>query len=49
MPYRLSAECKHQRLSVPGDWLREQLEKGVTKRIIDNATRFEIGTRPRGE
>jgi hypothetical protein len=49
MPYRLSAECKHQRLSVPGDWLREQLEKGVTKRIIDNATRFEIGTWPRGE
>jgi hypothetical protein len=48
-PYRLSAECQHQGLSVPGDWLREQVENGVTKRVIDNATRFEMGTRLRGE
>jgi hypothetical protein len=48
-PYRLSAECQHQRLSVPGDWLREQVDKGIESRIIDNATRFEMGTRQRSE
>jgi hypothetical protein len=48
-PIRLSAQCQHERLSVPADWLREQVRAGVAKRIITNATRFEMGTRYRGE
>lgn len=48
-PIRLGAQCAHQRLSVPADWLREQVSAGVAKRIITNATRFEMGTRYRGE
>jgi hypothetical protein len=48
-PYRLSAQCQHERLSVPGDWLKRQVLDGVRKRIITNATRWEMGTRFRGD
>jgi hypothetical protein len=48
-PYLLSVECQHEHLSVPLDWLREQVSSGVTKRVITQATRFEMGTRYRGE
>jgi len=48
-PYRLSVECQHEHLSVPLDWLREQVSSGVTERVITQATRFEMGTRYRGE
>jgi hypothetical protein len=48
-PFRLPAECRHERLSLPGDWLREQVAAGVEKRVVDNATRFEMGARFRGE
>jgi hypothetical protein len=42
-PYRLSAECRHQALSIPGNWLREQVAAGVAKRVLDARTRSEIG------
>jgi len=33
--------CSHQRLSVPGEWLRAQLVDGVRRRVFDQATRAE--------
>lgn len=48
-PYRLSTQCQHERLSVPLNWLREQVNAGVSKRLITQAVRFEMGTRYRGE
>jgi hypothetical protein len=46
-PYLLSAQCQHEWLSVPLDWLRDQVNTGVAKRVITPAVRFEMGTRPR--
>jgi hypothetical protein len=48
-PYLLSAQCQHERLPVPLDWLREQVKAGVSKRVITQAVRFEMGTRFRGQ
>jgi hypothetical protein len=48
-PYLLSAQCQHERLPVPLDWLREQVKAGISKHLITQATRFEMGTRPRGQ
>lgn len=48
-PYLLSAQCQHERLPVPLDWLREQVNAGVSKRVITQTVRFEMGTRYRGE
>jgi hypothetical protein len=46
---RLTAECAHERVSIPADWLIAQLQVGAKKRIITDATRMEMGSRPRGE
>jgi hypothetical protein len=46
---RISAQCAHERISIPADWLIRELEKGVTKRIITETTRMEMGTRSRGK
>jgi hypothetical protein len=43
-----TAECAHERVSVPADWLITQLQAGGKKRIITDATRWEMGSRPRG-
>lgn len=40
----LSAQCRHQSLSVPFRWLREQVEAGTSKRVITQAVRLEMGT-----
>jgi hypothetical protein len=48
-PYLLSAQCQHERLPVPLNWLREQVKAGVSKRVITQAVRFEMGTRYRGQ
>jgi hypothetical protein len=48
-PYLLSAQCQHDRLPVPLDWLREQVNAGISKRVITQAVRFEMGTRYRGQ
>lgn len=45
---RISAQCAHERLSIPADWVLRELRQGITKRIIDNAARLEMRTRPRG-
>jgi hypothetical protein len=49
VPYRLSAQCQHERLAVPLDWLREQVNAGVAKQIITDTIRWQMGARPRGE
>jgi hypothetical protein len=46
-PYLLSAQCQHERLSVPLAWLRDQINGGVAKRVITSAVRLEMGTAPR--
>jgi hypothetical protein len=46
-PYLLSVQCQHERLSVPLAWLRDQINGGVSKRVITSAVRFEMGTAPR--
>jgi hypothetical protein len=46
---RISAQCAHERISIPADWLIRELEQGVTKRIITETTRMEMGTRSRGK
>jgi len=48
-PLVLGAECAHESDPIPGWWLREQIEAGVTKRVIDAATRAEMAVSPRGE
>jgi hypothetical protein len=47
-PYLLSAQCRHERLPVPLDWLREQVKAGASKCVITPAVRREIDTRRRG-
>jgi hypothetical protein len=44
-PYLLSAQCLHERLPVPLDWLREQVNAGIRKRVITDETRLEMGVR----
>jgi len=44
-PYLLSAQCLHERLPVPLDWLREQVHAGIRKRVITDKTRLEMGVR----
>jgi hypothetical protein len=39
----LPCSCAHERISVRGEWLRRQLAEGVRKRVLDQATRAEIG------
>ena len=39
----LPCSCTHQRVQVPGEWLRRQLAEGVRKRVLDQATRAELG------
>jgi hypothetical protein len=46
---RLTAECAHERVSIPADWLIDQLQAGRKKRIITDATRMVMGSRPRGK
>ena len=46
---RISAQCAHERISIPADWLIRELRQGITKRIITEATRMEMGARSRGE
>jgi hypothetical protein len=48
-PLVLGAQCQHERAPIPGAWLKEQVEKGIRKRVIDDATRWEMGVRRRGE
>jgi hypothetical protein len=45
---RLSAECAHERVSIPADWLIHQIQAGTRKVILTDATRMEMGSRPRG-
>ena len=47
-PYLLTAQCRHGSLPVPLDWLREQVEAGVSKRVITQAVRLELVTRRGG-
>lgn len=47
-PYRLNAQSQHERMTVPLDWLCEQVNAGVPKRVIGQDVRFEMGTQPRG-
>ena len=47
-PRLLSAQCQHERLPVPFEWLREQVSAGVSKRVITQAVRLEMGTQYRG-
>ena len=37
---------KHEQLPVPMVWLREQLSAGVSKRVMTQAIRLEMGTQP---
>jgi hypothetical protein len=46
-PYVLSVQCQHENLAVPLEWLRDQVNGGVSKRVITSAVRFEMGTSPR--
>ena len=46
LPLQLDAQCQHETLPVPLVWLREQMETGLSKRVI---TRAEMGVRPYGE
>jgi hypothetical protein len=46
---RIGAQCRHERLSIPANWLIRELQAGTTKRIITNRIRMEMGARPRGE
>ena len=39
----LPCSCAHERIPVPGEWLRRQLTEGVRKRVLDQATRAELG------
>jgi hypothetical protein len=48
-PYLLNAQCQHEHLPVPLDWLREQVSAGVSKCVITPAVRLEMGRRRRGE
>jgi hypothetical protein len=48
-PYLLSAQCQHESLPVPLDWLREQVNAGVSKRVITQTVRFEMGARRRSQ
>jgi hypothetical protein len=45
---RLTAECAHERVSIPADWLIQQIQTGAKKVILTEATRMEMGSRPRG-
>jgi hypothetical protein len=47
-PLCVTGQCRHEHVSIPADWLRAQVEKGVRYRVIDAAARREMGTRPRG-
>ena len=46
---RISAQCAHERIAIPADWLIQELRQGVTKRIITETTRMEMGARSRGK
>jgi hypothetical protein len=46
-PYLLNAQCQHEHLPVPLDWLREQVSTGVSKCVITPAVRLEMGRRRR--
>jgi hypothetical protein len=46
-PLRIGGQCRHEHVSIPADWLREQIEMGVRKRVIDAKARREIGVGPR--
>jgi hypothetical protein len=46
---RLTAECAHERVSIPADWLIQQMQAGTKKVILTDATRMEMGARRRGE
>lgn len=48
-PYLLSAQCQHEHLPVPLDWLREEVSAGVSKCVITQAVRLEMDRRRRGE
>ena len=48
-PYLLSAQCQHEHLPVPLDWLRDQVKAGASKCVITPAVRLEMGRRRRGE
>ena len=38
----MPCSCAHERIPVPGEWLRRQLAEGVRKRVLDQAARAEI-------
>jgi hypothetical protein len=46
---RLTAECAHERVPVPADWLIQQMRAGTKKAILTDTTRMEMGARPRGK
>jgi hypothetical protein len=46
---RIGAQCAHERISIPADWLIRELRQGVSKPIITEATRMEMGARSRGK
>ena len=48
-PYLLNAQCQHEHLPVPLDWLREQVKAGASKRVVTPAVRLEMGRSRRGE
>lgn len=48
-PIGFPSQCQHERASIPGFWLCQQVQEGVTKRVIDDAARWEMGIRRRGE
>jgi hypothetical protein len=45
---RLTAECAHERVSIPANWLIHQVQAGTKKVILTDTTRLEMGSRPRG-
>ena len=38
-PLRFAAQCQHEHVSIPADWLRAQVEQGARYRVIDAAAR----------
>lgn len=42
-PLLLGAQCQHQHANTPAWWLRQQLELGVSRVVMDEATRWSIG------
>jgi hypothetical protein len=49
IPLRFAGQCQHEHVSIPADWLRAQVERGVRYRVIDGAVRRAAGITRLGE